>query len=87
MDVIGPRETTVEVCPTCGLDVRDGEHATGSHQNDPTVEVEYVRADLHRGAVEALRRIENIVGEPTENTQPGSITAIVAEALAAIGGR
>jgi hypothetical protein len=55
MGVIGPRETTVEVCPTCGLDVREGEHATSSHQNDATVEVEYVRADLHRGAVEAIR--------------------------------
>jgi hypothetical protein len=55
LSVIGPERTTVEVCPLCGLDVRDGEHATSSHQNDPTVEVEYVRADLHRGAVDRAR--------------------------------
>lgn len=76
MDVLGPERTTVEVCPTCGLDVRDGRHATSSHQNDEPVEF----AEHVRNLLSAL---------PPESYVPSVSEAhrIAVAGLAATGGR
>ena len=57
MGVIGPERTTAWVCGQRGCDNYGERARLICNRNGHGVEVPYVRADLHEGAVEALLKI------------------------------
>jgi hypothetical protein len=63
MTRFGPIRTTIAVCPTCGRDVRDPKHTTSSHQNDESIEVEYIRADCYQAVIIALGDLLDVLDD------------------------
>lgn len=79
-----PERTTLRVCPTCGdtYGVQCAGTTRAPHPLKDMVEVEYVRSDLHQGAVDVLKLI---AVSHAESAQHAIDVGLARNALEAMG--